>query len=365
MSLLKEIPTVTFTEAYDVLKMTIAANTSVLLIGDPGVGKSAIFVKLAKEIDYPLHILIGSTLDPTDVGGLPAVVDGKVQRLPMASIREAAERPCILFLDEISAAPLPVQAAFLRLILERVAGDVTLHPETRVVAAANPPEQAPGGFDLSAPLMGRLCVLNFRPSEEEVIDYFATLGSEDSEGNADALRDEARTFAALAGVVPDLLQIDIPKACVTGGQPWGAPRAWERVVRTRAAARQLGGVSAAADAAIMAGSVGRHAAVAYRSVLDMINELPSVDEIVKAPEKARIPEDVHKQVAAVGLIGRVAEKNLWAAYIYTARLRPEYGMAANKILMTMQHKAPPITDPLAKKGVEARVKLVAGVKRFK
>lgn len=164
-SLNATIPTVTFTEAYDVLKAAIAANTSALLIGDPGVGKSAILVKLAKEIDYPLHILIGSTLDPTDVGGLPAVVDGKVQRLPMLAIREAAEKPCILFLDEISAAPLPVQAAFLRLILERVAGDVELHPETRVIAAANPPEQAPGGFDLSAPLMGRLCVVNFRPSE--------------------------------------------------------------------------------------------------------------------------------------------------------------------------------------------------------
>lgn len=355
-----DIPRVSFATAYETLKVALAANTSVLLLGDPGVGKSAIVAKLAAEIEMPLHVLIGATLDPTDVGGLPVLVDRVCQRIPMLPIREAAEKPCVLFLDEISAAPLPVQAAFLRLILERAAGDVVLHPETRVVAAANPPEQAPGGFDLSAPLMGRLCVLHFRPDEDEVYNFFAQLGDEGSD-----LRDEARTFAAVAGVTPDLLQIDIPKDCIVGGKPWGAPRAWERVVRTRAAARALGGVSKEADQAIMAGSVGRSAAVAYRAVLDMISELPSVEEIAADPDKAKMPEDAHKQVAAVGLIGRVAERNLWAAYIYTSRMRPEYGMAANKILMTMQHKAPAITDKWAKKGVEARIKLVSAVKRFR
>ncbi len=357
---MNDLPSISFNAAYEVLKVSLASNTSVLLLGDPGVGKSAIVSRLAKELDMPLHVLIGSTLDPTDVGGLPVIVDGRAERQPLKLIYDAAERPAILFLDEISAAPLPVQAAFLRLILERVAGDVTLHPETRVVAAANPPEQAPGGFDLSAPLMGRLCVLHFRPSEDEVLSYFSTLGDDDS-----SLRDEARTFAAVASVTPDLLQIDIPKDCITGGRPWGAPRAWERVVRARAAGRELGITSKEVDMALMAGSVGRNAAVAYRAVIDMIAELPSVDEIVADPDKAKMPEDTHKQVAAVGLIGRVAEKNLWAAYIYTARMRPEYGMAANKILMTLQHKAPPIDNPLAKRGIEARIKLVSGVKRFK
>lgn len=357
------LPTVSFATTHDVLKISLAANQAVLLLGDPGVGKSAIVYKLAKELDMPLHILLGSTLDPTDIGGLPVVrLDGKgVDRCPLQVIQDAANRPCILFLDEISAAPLPVQAAMLRLILERVAGDVVLHPETRVVAAANPPEQAPGGFDLSAPLMGRVCALHFRPSESEVLDFFATLGEEGS-----ALREESRTFAAVAACTPDLLQVDIPKECVTGGKPWGAPRAWERVVRARAAAIALGGgLPPETEAALMAGSVGTHAATAYRAIMSMIGELPSVAEIVKDPKNARIPEDTHKQVAAVGLIGRVAEANLYAAYIYTARLRPEYAMAAHKILMTMAHKAPSLSDPLAKDGVKARVELTAAVKRFK
>lgn len=366
MSSMTEIPQVDFATAHDVIKVAMAANQAVLLLGDPGVGKSALAAKVSKDMGLNLAILLGATVDPTDVGGLPVIrVDGKgVDRIPLQLIRDAAERPAVLFLDEISAAPLPVQAAMLRLILERVAGDITLHPETRILAAANPPEQAPGGFDLSAPLMGRLCVLHFRPSEAEVLTHLAGLGDDETPVGK-AVRMEAVDFAATAGVAPDLLQIDIPSECVTGNAPWGAPRAWERVIRARAAATLLGGISEDALYASMAGSVGRKAAIAYNGILKMRRDLPSLDEILEEPAKAKVPDEANKQIAALGLISRVADRNLWAAYIYAARLRPEFGQACHKVLMAMAHKAPPLTDKLAKAGVEARVKLTASVKRFK
>src|SRR5207248_8810483 len=57
-------------------------------------------------------------------------------RVGAAAVR--AERG-LLFLDELTTAPPAVQAAMLRVVLERVVGDVTLPPAVRVVAAANPP----------------------------------------------------------------------------------------------------------------------------------------------------------------------------------------------------------------------------------
>lgn len=365
MSTMNDIPTVNFATAREAIHAAALANQAVLLLGDPGVGKSAVINAIAKEMGMACATLLGATLDPTDVGGLPVVrVSGKgVDRVPLSLIQDAADRPAILFLDEISAAPLPVQAAMLRLVLERVAGDVTLHPETRVLCAANPPEQAPGGFDLSAPLMGRVCALHFRPSEDEILDYLASMGGDGSDMER-AVADEARMFAAVARVTPDLLQIDIPPEAVTGNTPWGAPRAWERVLRARAAGQVIGGLSSDAMFALMAGSVGRKCATAYNGVLRMIQDLPAVDEIVADPEGAKVPTDKNKQVAALGLIGRVADKNLWAAYIYAARLAPEFGMACHKTLMGMAHKAPPHTDALARKGVEARVKLTTQIKRF-
>ena len=279
-------------------------------------------------------------------------------------IQKCADAPGILFLDEISAAPGPVQAAMLRLILERKAGSVTLHKDTRVVAACNPPEQAPAGFELSAPLMGRMAVVNFRPSDDEVIDHLRTLGSdEDDAGDMDkAIRNEAMLFSAVANATPELLQVDIPKECVNGGQPWASPRSCERMIRARAAAN-VAGIDPLGDAvfALMAGSVGERVAVTYSGVVRMITELPSVDDIVADPAQCMCPTDKTKQVAALGLMPRLAQKNLWAAYIYAARLRPEFALAAHKALMPLSKHQPALTDPLTKPGIMARTKLSAMV----
>lgn len=364
MTTLPNLPRANFATTVDILRMAAIANQTVLLIGDPGIGKSALMEQMAREIDMPLHTLLGSTLDPTDIGGLPVrrPDSSAVDRVPLACIYEASRAPCVLFLDELSAAPGAVQAAMLRLILERAAGDVKLHPETRIVAAANPPDQAPAGFELSAPLMGRMCVIHFRPDETEVLDYFATLGndSDDAESFDRALRDESLLFMAVANAMPEILQVDIPQDCVTGGQPWGAPRSWERAVRARAAAIALGidPLSAGVFNAT-AGSVGLRQATSYNGVLKMITELPSVDEIVAAPDEAQMPRDRVKQVAALGLMPRIAKVNLWAAYIYAARMAPEFALAAHKTLLPLAKYAPPLTDPLTKRGSAARAKLTA------
>lgn len=364
MPTLPDIPTVNFATGADMIRVAMYANQTVLLIGDPGVGKSAIMYRAAKEMDMPLYVLLGSTLDPTDIGGLPMrSPDGThVIRIPLEEVQKCADAPGVLFLDEISAAPGPVQAAMLRLILERKAGSVTLHPETRVVAACNPPEQAPAGFELSAPLMGRMAVVNFRPNDDEVIDHLRTLGSdEDSASDMEkAVRDEAQLFAAVANVTPELLQIEIPKSCINGGQPWASPRSCERMIRARAAAT-VAGVDPLSDAvfALTAGSMGERAAITYSGVVRMITELPSVEEICADPAKSLCPTDKTKQVAALGLMPRIAQKNLWAAYIYALRLKAEFALAAHKALVPMAKYQPSLTDPLTKQGVEARAKLTA------
>ena len=366
MATLPNIPTVNFSTGADMIAVAMLANQTVLLIGDPGVGKSAIMYQAAKDLNMPLHVLLGSTLDPTDIGGLPMrSPDGShVIRIPLQEIQECAEKPGVLFLDEISAAPGPVQAAMLRLILERKAGSVTLHPDTRVVAACNPPEQAPAGFELSAPLMGRMAVVNFRPDDDEVIEHLRALGSDnDTASPMDrAVRDEALLFAAVANVTPELLQIEIPKECINGGQPWASPRSCERMIRARAAAT-VAGVDPLSDAvyALTAGSMGERAAITYQGVVKMITELPSVDEIVADPEKCLCPLDKTKQVAALGLMPRLAQRNLWAAYIYALRLKPEFALAAHKALVPMAKYQPAITDPLTKVGIAARSKLTAMV----
>ena len=122
----------------------------------------------------PCETVIASIREPSDFAGLPIVVGDGVRFAPPAWARRLAEAGHgLLFLDELSTAPPAVQAALLRVVLERAVGDLTLPDEVAVVAAANPPEQAADGWDLSAPLANRLCHLAWQTDPRAVADGLA------------------------------------------------------------------------------------------------------------------------------------------------------------------------------------------------
>jgi hypothetical protein len=138
----------------------------VLVWGAPGVGKSSFIESLARP-DYPVITLIASLHDPTDFNGLPTLHDGRVRFTPPEWVflfEEAGKG--ILFLDELTTAPPTVQAALLRLVLERKVGLHSLPKEVSIAAAANPPDLAASGWELSPPLANRFVHLNWElPSE--------------------------------------------------------------------------------------------------------------------------------------------------------------------------------------------------------
>src|SRR5205085_2231811 len=146
----------------DALGVAVAARVPVLLWGAPGTGKTSAVRALAASKGWACETVIASIREPSDFAGLPIVVDGGVRFAPPTWARRLADGgPAVLFLDEISTAPPAVQAALLRVVLERVVGDLELPPDVAVVAAANPPEQAADGWDLSAPLANRFCHLDW------------------------------------------------------------------------------------------------------------------------------------------------------------------------------------------------------------
>lgn len=117
---------VTLDKAAQLITAMITANVPVNLIGSPGVGKSDVIKQVAadhnlKVIDFRL-----STADPTDLSGLPFMKDGRSTYLPNEAFPlESDPIPTyvdangntqqyagwLLFLDEISNAPMSVQAA--------------------------------------------------------------------------------------------------------------------------------------------------------------------------------------------------------------------------------------------------------------
>ena len=160
--------------AVEALGVAVAARVPVLLWGAPGTGKTSAIRAMADALGWPCETVIASIREPSDFAGLPVVVGDGVRFAPPAWARRLAEAGRgLLFLDELSTAPPAVQAALLRVVLERVVGDLELPPEVAVVAAANPPEQAADGWDLSAPLANRLCHLSWEVDPRAVADGLA------------------------------------------------------------------------------------------------------------------------------------------------------------------------------------------------
>ena len=142
----------------EALSLAIAAGVPAVLWGSPGTGKSSAVMALAESAGLRCEVVIASIREPSDFSGLPIIVDGGVRFAPPEWAKNLADQGSgILFLDEISTAPPAVQAALLRVVLERVVGDLALPSNIAIVAAANPPDQAADGWDLSAPLANRFC----------------------------------------------------------------------------------------------------------------------------------------------------------------------------------------------------------------
>lgn len=143
-----------------------------LFWGPPGVGKTAAVDRTTRAAGLPLEVVLASIREPADFAGLPIVTEGGVRlAAPDWARRLATHGRGAAFLDEVSTATPATQAALLRVVLDRVVGDCALPPGVRILAAANPPEQAAGGWDLAPPLAMRF--LHVQYSAPSVDDWSA------------------------------------------------------------------------------------------------------------------------------------------------------------------------------------------------
>jgi DNA polymerase III delta prime subunit len=283
------------------VSLALNTNTPVVLVGPPGVGKTATINALAESAGAHLEVVIASLRDPTDFGGLPIKAvemtpDGKeVPSVYLAppkwarNLKDALDesKPAWLFIDEISTAPPAVQAALLRVVLDCTVGELAIGQELRRIAAMNPPDQAAGGWDIAPPLANRFFWIQWNLDPEAwaqaiVSGFPAPVFPRVSEQHIAA--NEPKYRALISEFIrrrPELM-IQVPKDESKASGPWPSPRTWTMASRLLAGSEALFGENMEYEGMVLRGSVGDGPAsefLTWRQSFD----LPNPRDILKNP----------------------------------------------------------------------------------
>ncbi|MFD5318799.1 AAA family ATPase [Streptomyces sp. NPDC127098] len=301
----------------EALTLAVAADLPVLLWGEPGIGKTAALTQLAAALDLPLTTVIASVHEPSDFSGLPVVGDDPAtQGVPMAppdwAVRLAQAGRGLLFLDELSTAAPAVQAALLRLVLERRIGALRLPPGVRIVAAANPRSSAADGWELSPPLANRFVHLTWTHEHEVVVRGLggtwprATLPRLDPAKLPEAVAFARRAVCGLLAARPTLVH-RLPTGEARRGGPWPSPRSWEMTLRLVAFATAAGS-SREVLSQLVRGTVGDGPGLELLASLDRM-DLPDPETLLADPAAAVLPErgDL-RQTVLEGVVAAVRER---------------------------------------------------------
>ncbi|MFI9414718.1 AAA family ATPase [Nocardia gamkensis] len=309
----------------EALALAVAADLPVLLWGEPGIGKTAALTQLATDLDLPLTTVIASVHEPSDFSGLPVIGDDPAEQgVPMAppdwAVRLVRAGRGLLFLDELSTAPPAVQAALLRLVLERRIGAVQLPPGVRIVAAANPRSSAADGWELSPPLANRFVHLQWIHDHDVVVRGLggtwphATLPRLAPEKLSEAVVFARRAVCTLLAARPALVH-QIPSTETRRGGPWPSPRSWEMTLWLIAFATAAGS-SRDVLSLLVRGTVGDGPGFELLAGLDRM-DLPDPEALLADPAGAALPErgDLRQAVldGVVAAVRKRPEKSRWDA----------------------------------------------------
>ncbi|GHJ48746.1 ATPase AAA [Catellatospora sp. TT07R-123] len=292
------------------LALAVSANLPVLLWGEPGIGKSATLQQLAAGLGVPLETVIASVHEPSDFAGLPIVGDNPaVDGVPMAppdwAVRLARTGRGLLFFDELSSAPPAVQAALLRVVLERRVGSLELPASIRIVAAANPPASAADGWHLSPPLANRFVHLHWTHDPAAVARGLAgtwpsiTVPAVVPSRTAGAVAKARGTIAGFLTARPGLVH-HLPTDADSRGGAWPSPRSWEMALRLLAF-HLCTDTSRDALATAVIGAVGDGPGLEFTTYLQEL-DLPDPERVLADPEAFALPERGDRQLAFLAAV---------------------------------------------------------------
>lgn len=168
------------TNIFCALKVAEMSRVPVLLMSNPGLGKSTTVSLFAKVRGYEVTLLRGNSTSAEEVMGYDVApkevsLDHPTSAVPLRPAwfeeilrNKAAGKKTLLFLDEITTANEFVQAALLHLIFERKVKTESLPEDTLIVSAGNYSQNLSSTMNMLPPVMNRFCIFNIVPDSGDL-----------------------------------------------------------------------------------------------------------------------------------------------------------------------------------------------------
>lgn len=190
-----------FIDTLKSVELVLSTGEVPLVVGESGIGKTALAKKLAKDNGWTLVTIDGNLLKEGEIGGLPTVesyesIDANGNKIEKKTtiyaihnkLRKIDEeinngRSVLLFIDEINRCEHTVQQELMNLILNREINGYKLPENVKILAAMNPSSKYGSDFDyqvvdMDAAQENRFVWLNMDPDHNGWIKWAIGAGIE-------------------------------------------------------------------------------------------------------------------------------------------------------------------------------------------
>lgn len=225
-----------YTDTLKSVDLVLATGEVPLIIGESGIGKTALATEIARMNNWSLIVINGNLLKEGEIGGLPTIdsytkVTAKGAALEKKTtvyavhnkLREIDEeiakgKTVLLFIDEINRCEHTVQQELMNIILNREINDYKLHESVKIVAAMNPSNKYGSDLDyqvvdMDAAQENRFVWLYMEPDykqwlawaidagiEQKVIEFISTFPDYLHKINAEDINATPRSYERISSI---------------------------------------------------------------------------------------------------------------------------------------------------------------------
>lgn len=298
-------------QAVSMIAKFIRARLVPMVTGSPGIGKSNIVHQIAAEYGLKVIDVRLAQCDPCDLLGFPTITGEKASYKPMDTFPVEGDsipqgyKGWLIFLDEMNSAPMAVQSAAYKLILDRMVGNHKLHKNVAIVAAGNLETDNAIVQPMSTALQSRMAHLELVVDSKEWVDWASSNGVD-------------HRITSYINFRPDALYTFSPDHT---DKTYASPRTWEFANRVL----QVAEAGSPEALPMLSGTISEGVAREFLGFCKIHMNLPKMAEIIANPTGIKVPDEPSILFAMTGALGNNATKdNIGALMKFILRLPVEF-----------------------------------------